>query len=281
MTGGKGLHPFVLVVLPAECNLTSTVFPVQALCAGAKRAGGVLPRNGRGGDGGCGAGGCSRGGGGGGGTPPPSPARLVLTLSDAARAAATRSVDLSGTPAADAVAVLFFKFFGDPTGLGALLLARHSPAVRALVNLLRPPAAEGVTDGAAAAAPPPSALHWAGGTVAVAPPTARAGRPVALPPPAGLEKGTPHCLGVAALPVGPDPLASVGGMAVICARAAAAAAATRAALARSAGGRRPGPPADQPVIASPPPTAAASASACTAAVGGTVVAFSVHTRGGG
>lgn len=175
----------------------------------------------------------------------------MLSLSDAARAATTRPVDLLGTPAADAVAVSFFKLFGDPTGLGALLLARHSPAVRALLYVPRPPTAAGVTDGAASAAPPPSALHWAGGTVAVAPPTARAGRPVALSPPAGLEKGTPHYLGVAALAAGLDLLAFVGGMAAIFARAAAAAAATRAALARSAGGRRPGPPADQPVVRQP------------------------------
>lgn len=172
------MHPFVLFVLPAECNLTGTVYPVQALCAGAKRAGGVLPRDH--------GGGASR-----------RPARHVLTLVDAAKAAATRPVDLAAAPAADAVAVSFYKLFGYPTGLGALLLSRRSPAVRALLYPPPPPpppAGYKVTSGVSRAA----ARRSRPSRTRVAAAAAAARRAMAAMPPRVASRSSPA--GTAATP---------------------------------------------------------------------------------
>jgi len=48
-------------------------------------------------------------------------AQGYMTLLDAAALAATSTIDLTRTPA-DAVAVSFYKMFGFPTGIGALIL---------------------------------------------------------------------------------------------------------------------------------------------------------------
>ncbi|OSX71353.1 hypothetical protein BU14_0548s0003 [Porphyra umbilicalis] len=198
-------HHSAVGVGALACNLTGTPYPVQALAAGAKRSGGrLLP-------------GC--------GHPPPtaSPPAHVLTLVDGAKAAASGPLDVASMPAVDALAVSFYKMVGFPTGLGALLLARHSPAVRALYGV--PPVADG----------------------------------------GGGRAGTPHYLGIAAVPAGLRLLTAIGGPAAVAARAGAAAAATRALLGAL-------------VVAASPRVRLVT---LYPGGGGTVVAFSVRTPAGG
>ena len=64
------------------------------------------------------------------------------TLLDAAALAATAALDLTRTPA-DATAVSFYKMFGFPTGVGALVLA---PGVSARLAHSRPWFAGGTVD---------------------------------------------------------------------------------------------------------------------------------------
>lgn len=68
--------------------------------------------------------------------------RGFTTLLDAAALAPTTPIDLTNTPV-DAVAVSFYKMFGFPTGIGALVLA---PGVGAWLREKRPWFAGGTVD---------------------------------------------------------------------------------------------------------------------------------------
>ena len=109
-------------------------------------------------------------------------------LLDAAKLACSPGVlDLSTSPA-DFTVVSFYKIFGYPTGLGALLV-RHdaAPFITPQVDLSAGP--RGIN----------GPLYFAGGTVS----SVSASSSFAIPRPQlteWLERGTPHFLGIAALP---------------------------------------------------------------------------------
>ena len=103
-------------------------------------------------------------------------------LLDAAAFAPTNPLDLSVVPA-DFVCVSFYKVFGHPTGVGALIARRD-----ALAELRRP--------------------WFAGGTIAMASVSADAHR--LTPGAAGFEDGTPNFLSIPAVGFGLDVLDEVG-----------------------------------------------------------------------
>ena len=153
-----------LIVLPAECNLTGDRLPIgplfDALSTSAPAAcGAPIPRGGR-----------------------------WWLLLDAAKAASTTPLDLHRTGASMAC-ISLYKLFGEPTGIGALLvrsdLARH----------LR-------RDGG----------YYGGGSVAAvlaSDQTYRVPRPSIA---TALSPGTPHYRGALAVPAGFAALARLGGM---------------------------------------------------------------------
>lgn len=135
------------------------------------------------------------------------------TLMDAAKACATGPPDLSEAPA-DFVTLSYYKIFGSPTGLGALVARREA------LELLRPP-------------------WFAGGTVSA---VAADADFVRLRPsgPERFEGGTPDFQGVAALLHGFRWLARIGGPPAVAAHAGAVArraAEGLAALRHAEGGR--------------------------------------------
>jgi selenocysteine lyase/cysteine desulfurase len=107
-------------------------------------------------------------------------------LLDVAAFAPTHALDLRRCPA-DYVVLSFYKLFGLPTGLGALIARRES-----LAKLARP--------------------SFAGGTVLYASVRANAHR--LRPGPEGFEDGTPNFLGIATLDSGFDLLERVGMQAI-------------------------------------------------------------------
>jgi selenocysteine lyase/cysteine desulfurase len=131
-------------------------------------------------------------------------------LLDAAAWVPTHPLDLGAVPA-DFVTVSFYKMFGLPTGLGALVARRD-----AIARLERP--------------------WFAGGTVAYV--SVAHGRHLLRSGAEGFEDGTPHFLGIAELPFGLAFLDRIG-MARIQARVAAL---TRMFVARLAELRHPGGP---------------------------------------
>ncbi|KAL0050843.1 hypothetical protein WJX82_008290 [Trebouxia sp. C0006] len=110
-------------------------------------------------------------------------------LIDAAKACATAPPDLTQNPA-DFVALSYYKIFGYPTGLGALLV--HKRAVPALMKRKR---------------------YFGGGTVAVS--LAEEDFFRRREGAAGLEDGTAHYLGIAAVRHGFHQLAALGGFPAI------------------------------------------------------------------
>ncbi|DBA69485.1 TPA: hypothetical protein ACH3X2_001170 [Trebouxia sp. C0005] len=110
-------------------------------------------------------------------------------LVDAAKACATAPPDLTANPA-DFVALSYYKIFGYPTGLGALLV--HKRAVPALMKRKR---------------------YFGGGTVAVS--LAEEDFFRRRKGAAGLEDGTAHYLGIAAVRHGFHQLAALGGFPAI------------------------------------------------------------------
>jgi selenocysteine lyase/cysteine desulfurase len=108
--------------------------------------------------------------------------RGLDVLLDAAAYAPSHALDL-GACKADFIALSFYKLFGHPTGVGALI-ARHE----ALAKLRRP--------------------WFAGGTVLYA--AVAADRHRLLPAPEAFEDGTPNFLGIAALPAGFALLEEIG-----------------------------------------------------------------------
>ncbi|KAL3136431.1 hypothetical protein ABBQ38_005687 [Trebouxia sp. C0009 RCD-2024] len=110
-------------------------------------------------------------------------------LIDAAKACATAPPDLTKHPA-DFVALSYYKIFGYPTGVGALLV--HKRAVPLLMKRKR---------------------YFGGGTVAVS--LAAEDFVRRREGAAGLEDGTAHYLGIAALSHGFRQLASLGGFPAI------------------------------------------------------------------
>ncbi|KXZ48630.1 hypothetical protein GPECTOR_26g533 [Gonium pectorale] len=156
--GGRGDAdggvPHHLLVLPAECNFTGDREPLGEVVQHVRQHGIPLLRQDAASGGAAAA------------------AGRWLVLLDAAKACATAPPDLSAVPA-DFVVLSYYKIFGHPTGLGALVLRRE------LLPLLAARKA-----------------YWGGGTVEVA----VADRPyqVRRQGPAGLEDGTPPFTAVAA-----------------------------------------------------------------------------------
>jgi len=121
--------------------------------------------------------------------------KRLLWLLDASKLAATSELNLSDHSRActpDFVAVSFYKMFGYPTGLGALLIRRSAAA------LLRP-----------------QKTYFGGGTLA----GATASEDFCLPrddaPHAWMEDGTQHYLGVLSLRHGLDMLRKRGGVSAV------------------------------------------------------------------
>jgi molybdenum cofactor sulfurtransferase len=130
-----------------------------------------------------------------------NPNRRLLWLLDASKLASSSKLNLSHSALAcppDFVVVSFYKLFGYPTGLGALLVRRDSAA------LLRP-----------------QKRFFGGGTLAGAVATEDWYVVRDDAPHAWLEDGTPHFLGIASLRHGFAMLNRRGGLTAISERAAA------------------------------------------------------------
>uniref|UniRef100_A0A0G4HV75 Aminotransferase class V domain-containing protein n=1 Tax=Chromera velia CCMP2878 TaxID=1169474 RepID=A0A0G4HV75_9ALVE len=110
--------------------------------------------------------------------------RRIWTLVDAAAFAPSKRLDLSRYPA-DFVAISFYKMFGYPTGLGALILRRDTDA------LLRK-------------------TYWGGGAVVSACCDVRWCKPKEVGDPHRLEDGTVNFLSISALRAGLSKLEEVG-----------------------------------------------------------------------
>jgi hypothetical protein len=131
----------------------------------------------------------------------PNPRRRLLWLLDASKLASSSKLDFSHSALActpDFVVVSFYKLFGYPTGLGALLLRRSA------ADLLRP-----------------QKRFFGGGTLAGAVATEDWSVVRDDTPHAWLEDGTPHFLGIASLRHGFDMLNRRGGLPTIGKHAAA------------------------------------------------------------
>ncbi|KAI8467267.1 MAG: pyridoxal phosphate-dependent transferase [Monoraphidium minutum] len=132
-----------------------------------------------------------------------TPQHRWLVALDAAAHAPTHALDLSRCKP-DFVPISFYKMFGYPTGVGALLVRRDAAAA------LRP-------------------VYFGGGTTVDA--TAEDAWRIPLPAPEGLEAGTLPFLGIAALKHGFAQLEALGGMTAIEAHTEALRAWTHARLA--------------------------------------------------
>jgi molybdenum cofactor sulfurtransferase len=152
--GGAGAGVHSLLAFPGECNFSGMKLDLR-LSAAFQRG-----RHGR-----------------------PSTAGRWLTLLDAAKLAATSPLDLTAHPA-DFVAISFYKMFGYPTGLGALLVRDSAAAL-----LQRP--------------------YFAGGTVEAVIADAHFHKPRASPS-ARFEDGTVSFLAIASLVPGFRQLARLG-----------------------------------------------------------------------
>ena len=122
------------------------------------------------------------------------------TLVDAAKYAGTSPIDLSTAPA-DFMVVSFYKIFGFPTGLGALIMRREA---------------------AAACAPAKDAAYFGGGTLVAALATEHWQR-FREEPVSRWSNGTTNFLGIIMANAGLDWIESLGGMAAISAHSMAVA----------------------------------------------------------
>ncbi len=228
-----------LIVLPAECNLTGDrpacrALPTRLLehahsrhardhpelgCAAATETNGAGGRGGgaAGGAAGDGTGTPSGGGGGSGGDED-----RYWVLLDVAKVAATAPVHLPSTGAAMAC-VSLYKLFGEPTGLGALLVRsdlRPLLCMQALTTAPDLPPCMQVRSDLAARLRREGAGYFGGGSVAsvLAAQNEHTPKPTAA---AALVQGTAHFRGALAVPAGFEALRQLGGMRAIAAHTAA------------------------------------------------------------